>query len=449
MTRKNMIESDYNYYAPSGDKILCLNAISKIVLSLSNDEYDFMKRLMQTPVLQQQYPDLQQRLARGHFLVGSMEDEVDYLRQLYRSVKNNGVWHLIINPTQDCNFRCWYCYEKHPKGHMQSETMERIKKLVRNIFERHEVKHFMLGWFGGEPLMYFNEIVYPLSLYVKQLAAEHGAGFSNSMTSNGFLLTQDVRKKCPEINLNHFQITLDGDREAHNRTRNQKGVPSFDQILDNAMALVEAYPESSIKLRINYNSETIRTDFARVLDVIPHNIRSQFWIQFQRIWQTYEKEGNDIRIKEILQHHSAQLKKAGFHMAFNSTYNFFRGILCYADRINYAHINYDGNVYRCTANDYTVDNALGYVDDAGNIVWDEAKTNGWSDKAFFDNPVCLSCKLLPLCGGPCFNKWWHSFRNNPLKECPLKGFKSDMDLETFVREYYDYKTRIPPKRSVD
>ena len=136
-------------------------------------------------------------------------------------------------------------------------------------------------------------------------------------------------------------------------------------------------------------------------------------------------------------------------MAFNSTYNFFRGILCYADRINYAHINYDGNVYRCTANDYTADNALGYVDDAGNIVWDEAKTNGWSDKAFFDNPVCLSCKLLPLCGGPCFNKWWHSFRNNPLKECPLKGFKSDMDLETFVREYYDYKTRIPPKRSVD
>ena len=193
---------------------------------------------------------------------------------------------------------------------MQPDTLERIKKLVRHIFEQHEVKHFMLGWFGGEPLMYFDEIVHPLSQYVKQLAAEYGAGFSNSMTSNGFLLTQSVRAKCPEINLNHFQITLDGDREAHNRTRNQKGMPSFDQILDNAVALVEAYPESSIKLRVNYNSDTIQADFAQILDGIPQDVRSRFWVQFQRIWQTYEKEGSDTRVKETLQHHFDALKKA-------------------------------------------------------------------------------------------------------------------------------------------
>ena len=151
-----MIESNYNYYALNGNKMLCLNGISKIILSLDNEEYEFMKRLMQTPSLQQQYPDVQQRLARAHFLVDSMENEINYLRQLHEKVKSNGVWHLIINPTQDCNFRCWYCYEKHPKSKMQPETVERIKKLIRNIFEQHEVKHFMLGWFGGEPLMYFN-----------------------------------------------------------------------------------------------------------------------------------------------------------------------------------------------------------------------------------------------------------------------------------------------------
>lgn len=435
-----MIESNYNYYALNGNKMLCLNGISKIILSLDNEEYEFMKRLMQTPSLQQQYPDVQQRLARAHFLVDSMENEINYLRQLHEKVKSNGVWHLIINPTQDCNFRCWYCYEKHPKSKMQPETVERIKKLIRNIFEQHEVKHFMLGWFGGEPLMYFNEIVYPLSLYVKQLAAEHGAGFSNSMTSNGFLLTQEIRTKCPEIKLNHFQITLDGDREAHNRTRNQKGAPSFDQILENAIRLTEQYPESSIKLRINYNSETIRTDYTQILDVIPQTIRSKFWVQFQRIWQTYEKEGNNTQVKEILQQHSDKLKEAGFHVTFTSTYNFLGGILCYADRINYAHINYDGNVYRCTANDYTPENALGYVDENGTIVWDKKKIQGMADKAFFDNPVCLSCKMLPLCGGPCFNKWWHYFRHNSPTECPLKGFKSDMDLQMFIREYYKYKT---------
>lgn len=36
--------------------------------------------------------------------------------RLWRGTADNGVWHLILNPTQDCNFRCWYCYEKYSKG---------------------------------------------------------------------------------------------------------------------------------------------------------------------------------------------------------------------------------------------------------------------------------------------------------------------------------------------
>ena len=33
-------------------------------------------------------------------------------------------------------------------------------------------------------------------------------------------------------------------------------------------------------------------------------------------------------------------------MSVNTNYNKFGGISCYADRINYANINYDGNVYK-------------------------------------------------------------------------------------------------------
>ena len=52
-----------------------------------------------------------------------------------------------------------------------------------------------------------------------------------------------------------FQITLDGGRENHNKTRFGKGgTPSFDDILTNVRKLAEA--ELPIGLRINYTAET-------------------------------------------------------------------------------------------------------------------------------------------------------------------------------------------------
>ena len=438
-----MIESSYNYYTPQNENMLCMNGVTGAVFSLNEDEYNFMKKLMADGTLQKKYPDLTNKLTQTHFLTENMNKEITYLREKYNKANDSGVWHLILNPTQDCNFRCWYCYEKHPKGRMQPETMERVKRLVDNIFDKGEIKHFSLGWFGGEPLLYFKEVVYPISMYIKQCTEKHGTQFSNSMTTNGFLLTEDIIQKCMEIRLNELQVTLDGDKEAHNKIRNQKGEPSFDKILQNCIALTDASPDTSIILRINYNTQSIQNDFSQILDCIPAYLRSQFWVQFQRIWQTYDKEGSDEAVKKILNENSAKLKECGFRLSYNTLYSLFRGILCYADRINYANINYDGNVYRCTAKDYTPENSLGYISDEGNIMWDKNKTEGIGDKAFFDNPLCLSCKYLAVCGGPCFSKWWSGFRKKNPTDCFFNYLKADTDLSTFVREYYDsHKKKI-------
>lgn len=156
-----MIESSYNYYTPQNENMLCMNGVTGAVFSLNEDEYNFMKKLMADGTLQKKYPDLTNKLTQTHFLTENMNKEITYLREKYNKANDSGVWHLILNPTQDCNFRCWYCYEKHPKGRMQPETMERVKRLVDNIFDKGEIKHFSLGWFGGEPLLYFKEVVYP------------------------------------------------------------------------------------------------------------------------------------------------------------------------------------------------------------------------------------------------------------------------------------------------
>lgn len=432
-----MKESNYNYYTVEGDKHLCLNGITGAIFALDKASFHFMKQLMTDEHLQQENPELTSRLTKTHFLVKDMKDEKECLLEKYRQSNKDNSWHLIINPTQDCNFRCWYCYEKHPKGRMEDRIINNIKKLIDNILKNNSLKHFSLSWFGGEPLMYFNEVVYPISSYLLKRTNECGITFSNSITTNGFLLNPSMIQKCVEINLNHYQITLDGNRETHNKIRNQKGKPSFDQILHNTILLTEASQDISIRLRVNYNTQSIQTDFGTILEAIPEKLRSQYSIQFQRIWQTYEKEGNDDSVKKILEKHYYNLKRMGYKIVLSGGYSIFKGLLCYADRTNYANINYDGKLYRCTAQDYNHKTELGYIDNEGNLIWNEKRTKNINDKAFFDNEMCLACDLLPLCGGPCFYKWWTIFNGKNLEKCPLKDKKFDVDLSTFMKEYYE------------
>ena len=431
-----MVESDYNYYTPYEGNIICMNGVTGTVFTVTKNEYDLMKKIMQNADLQGIYSELTHKLIKTRFLTTNMDDEKEYLKALNKQVNNDGTWHLTLNPTQNCNFRCWYCYEKHPKGYMQPETVKRIKCLATHIFEKGDTKHFVLSWFGGEPLLYFEKIIYPLSIFIKQLAEEHHVKFSNSITTNGFFLTASVIEKCKTIDLKKIQITLDGDKESHDKIRNQGGKPSFDKILQNSIALCNSCSDAVIKLRINYNTDNIQHDFSEVLREIPENLRSRFFIQFQRIWQTYQNESNDEIVKRYLDENFFKLKKEGFNLSVNTNYNKFGGISCYADRINYANINYDGNVYKCTAQDYTSETALGFLDENGQIRWDKEKTQGIDKQAFFDNQVCLNCKYLAICGGPCFYAWWKCVRNKNNIECPNKKDKLDIDLPLFIREYY-------------
>lgn len=432
-----MKESNYNYYTIQDDKYLCLNGITGATFALDKDSFLFMKELMADEQLQQEHSELTSRLTKTHFLVNNMNDEFECLLEKHRQSNRDDTWHLIINPTQDCNFRCWYCYEKHPQGRMDETTILKVKKLIDNILKNKKLTHFSLSWFGGEPLLYFNEVIYPISVYLKERASEHNVTFSNSITTNGFLFTSEMIKKCVDIHLNSFQITLDGNRETHNKIRHQNGKPSFDTILQNTILLAHASKDNKIRIRVNYNTRSIQADFGKILDIIPQDLRNQYSIQFQRIWQTYEKEGNDDFVKNVLQKHYSDLKMMGYKIVLSGAYNIFRGLLCYADKTNYANINYDGKIYRCTAQDYTPKRELGYLDEHGNIIWNERKTKGINDNAFFNNKTCLACELLPLCGGPCFYKWWSNFKDKELEKCPFKDTKSDVDLSTFIKKYYE------------
>ena len=108
-----------------------------------------------------------------------------------------------------------------------------------------------------------------------------------------FFLTGSVIEKCKTIDLKKIQITLDGDKESHDKIRNQGGKPSFDKILQNSIALCNSCSDAVIKLRINYNTDNIQHDFSEVLREIPENLRSRFLYNFKEY-------GKHIRMKVMM-----------------------------------------------------------------------------------------------------------------------------------------------------
>lgn len=60
---------------------------------------------------------LYQDLCDSGFLIDDKVDEVENLKKQIKEAENNdNEFILHINPTLDCNFQCWYCYENHVKN---------------------------------------------------------------------------------------------------------------------------------------------------------------------------------------------------------------------------------------------------------------------------------------------------------------------------------------------
>ena len=77
----------------------------------------------------------------------------------------------------------------------------------------------------------------------------------------------------------------------------------------------------------------------------------------------------------------------------------FRGF-CYGDKRNSCVINYNGDLYKCTAVDFHKTLRDGYLSENGDIVWEnDSLEKRMASK--FTNSLCKTCRILPLCHAGC------------------------------------------------
>src|SRR5262245_26459110 len=101
--------------------------------------------------------------ARGGSEMNKLETEI------VRSVIDTEL-HLILLPTEACNFRCVYCYESFAYGRMEPWVVQGVKNLLSNRVAN--LDQLKISWFGGEPLLAL-DIIESIHEHTRSLLAAH------------------------------------------------------------------------------------------------------------------------------------------------------------------------------------------------------------------------------------------------------------------------------------
>lgn len=104
------------------------------------------EKMTPTDEVKLQYPDFYRQLVRAGALIPDKADEYKEIIESSRKYETESdFFHLIINPTLDCNFKCWYCYENHEAGSkMDSKVLGKIEKLISHKLNDESIQSFHL-----------------------------------------------------------------------------------------------------------------------------------------------------------------------------------------------------------------------------------------------------------------------------------------------------------------
>ncbi len=431
-----MKESRYNIFIEEPEKVLCYNSYTDSYIIISTKSYLTMKSLGVLK-LEELYPKTYSNLVSNGFIIDDSTDELALIRlQNKREAFSTSVYYLMIYPTQDCNLKCWYCYESHvPKSKMTEETLDAVKLHISKVCKSRKFNRLRITFFGGEPLLYFNAIVLPILEHSQNETQKYGMILTPFFVTNASLLTKSVIMKIRQYSP-LFQITLDGGRAKHDKVRIWKGRKekgTYKQIID-ALHLISLkcnYKQTGVSnvatIRINYDNFTL-DDMEEILGDLKGLDKPKFFIHLERVWQTSKFSSSEeqfLKLKSSLE----LIGKSGFNVGFGIFGN--KRTACPAEIEHYAIINWDGNIYKCNGRTLYPKDRVGTLLKSGDIAWDENCIAKRTSVATFENEMCLACKMLPRCMGPCSQKQIEQGTRNIKNICSLSSI--DMPLHEYLK----------------
>ncbi|MDO8834030.1 MAG: radical SAM protein [Vicinamibacterales bacterium] len=157
---------------------------------------------------------------------------------------------VTVLTTMQCNFACEYCYQgdhgpaAKPAEKMSMETARRVSVWIAAEMQRLRPAMLVITFFGGEPLLN-QPALCEIAERCAQAARDLEIEFAMTIITNGLLLTPEVVARLVPLGLRAVKVTLDGDRDTHDRVRPMRGgQPTFDRIVDNMRRVAPLVPLS-------------------------------------------------------------------------------------------------------------------------------------------------------------------------------------------------------------
>lgn len=302
---------------------------------------------------------------------------------------------LILLPTEKCNFRCTYCYEDFAIGRMKRSVVEGVKALISARVPH--LKELSLSWFGGEPLL-AKDLVMEISSFAYELCRTHNVGFAGGLTTNGYLLDSTLLESLVALNQSHFQITLDGDEEWHDKTRIQANRrPTFETIWANLCSYQKSAASFRILLRLHIhrdNVESVKRLYEKLKTTLL--LDDRFSVFFHKISNLNPKDHIESVLNGKAYAEALTYVRSSDTSDNAKSENDLSDYICYAAKPNSLMIRANGTIGKCTVALDDDRNNLGHIKEDGTIELSNPKLRQWMLGYMDLSKSTLTCPLSSL-----------------------------------------------------
>ena len=393
----NLIDIDLKH---EDQKHLLINGNNGFADLVSPGNYALLRKCYNNgsiETLESQNPELFHQLLKRGYIVPDVYDENEERMKVCNMIKHRNAIklrkycrvHFLL--TYACNFACPYCYEQQHRSNSRLTTEQ-----VDKIFSLHDNSISDIGFFGGEPLL-------PGNKEIMKYIISKAPHATYSIITNGYYLS-DFLDILEQINVVFLQITLDGSKEQHNKTRVlSNGDGTYDVILESIKLSVQRGFPTVVRMNISIDNiegciETKK--YIEDQEWAKDNLR----FDLQPIFQASHTEHAQLYSTLILNDCEALNRNQNLqHLPPISNF-LYNGVplkpivkACDADCF-YRFYDPCGDVYSCIAS----------VGDTRKRIGTYWPKQTWEDNSFLTRdittiPQCRECKYALLCGGGCAN----------------------------------------------
>lgn len=330
--------------------------------------------------------------------------------------------HLIILPTERCNFRCTYCYEDFVIGKMSKSVQDSIERFMERRVP--ELAELSLSWFGGEPLV-ARDVVINLSSHASRLCKENGVVLRGGLTTNAYLLDRALFDELLSYDQRFFQITFDGWEEGHDVVRKKaNGKGTFSRIWRNLIATKASPDNFSVEIRVH-----VRRDNFSSLETLVDNIAQNFGgdnryrMDFEHLrdlggegGKTVDRPLSRLELRQIESALRGRFNAIVLSKKNDGSSGESQGkmpalslgevksaedphvssYICYAAKPNSLLIRADGRIGKCTVALSDKRNTIGSIAEDGTLSIDNERLRPWVRGLWDDDPQELHCPLQGL-----------------------------------------------------